>query len=91
MLPGDHRSDFASRNPRPRPPLSRVAHCGEVLEPCLCGEFGYLIAEALRARSRAPQTIDDLETYLRLAPDAADADEIREQVENLKKRAVQVH
>jgi len=40
---------------------------------------------------RYPQAIDDLETYLRLAPDAADAEEILHQLENLKKRAVQVH
>jgi regulator of sirC expression with transglutaminase-like and TPR domain len=37
------------------------------------------------------QALGDLETYLRLAPDAADADEILRQVENLKKRSVQVH
>lgn len=38
-----------------------------------------------------PQAIDDLETYLRLAPAADDADEIREQVASLKKRRTQIH
>jgi regulator of sirC expression with transglutaminase-like and TPR domain len=33
----------------------------------------------------------DLETYLRLAPDAADADEILRQVENLRKTSVRLH
>jgi regulator of sirC expression with transglutaminase-like and TPR domain len=32
-----------------------------------------------------PQAMEDLESYLSLAPDAADAEEIRDQVENLKK------
>jgi regulator of sirC expression with transglutaminase-like and TPR domain len=40
---------------------------------------------------RASEAIDDLESYLRLAPDAADSDEILHQLENLKKRSVQVH
>jgi len=40
---------------------------------------------------RFPQAIDDLETYLRLAPDAADTDEIREQVVALKKGAARLH
>jgi regulator of sirC expression with transglutaminase-like and TPR domain len=40
---------------------------------------------------RYPEAVDDLETYLRLAPDAADSDEILHQLENLKKRSVQVH
>jgi len=40
---------------------------------------------------RAAEALDDLETYLRLAPDAADADEILRQVENLKKTAVRLH
>ena len=34
-----------------------------------------------------PQAMDDLEKYLRLAPDAEDADEVREQVVVLKKAA----
>jgi len=40
---------------------------------------------------RAPQAIDDLETYLRLAPDAEDAEEIKEQVVALKKGAARLH
>ena len=40
---------------------------------------------------RFSEAIDDLETYLRLAPDAADAEEILEQVLALKKRPAQVH
>jgi regulator of sirC expression with transglutaminase-like and TPR domain len=40
---------------------------------------------------RFSQAIDDLETYLRLAPDNADAEEILEQVLALKKRPAQVH
>ena len=38
-----------------------------------------------------PQALEDLETYLRLASDANDADEIREQVSSLKKRVTQLH
>ncbi len=37
------------------------------------------------------QALEDLETYLRLASDANDADEIREQVSSLKKRVTQLH
>ncbi|HEY3304665.1 MAG TPA: tetratricopeptide repeat protein [Candidatus Binatia bacterium] len=37
------------------------------------------------------QAIDDFETYLRLAPEAADADEILRQVENLRKNAARLH
>jgi regulator of sirC expression with transglutaminase-like and TPR domain len=37
------------------------------------------------------QAIGDLETYLRLAPDASDADDIREQVVDLKKGAARLH
>ncbi|MGH7766946.1 MAG: SirB1 family protein, partial [Candidatus Binatia bacterium] len=40
---------------------------------------------------RAPQAIDDLETYLRLAPDAADGEEIREHVAGLRRRVATVH
>ena len=40
---------------------------------------------------RASEAVDDLETYLRLASDAADAEEILEQVLALKKRPAQVH
>jgi regulator of sirC expression with transglutaminase-like and TPR domain len=40
---------------------------------------------------RFSEAIDDLETYLRLAPDAADAEEILEQVETLKERPARVH
>lgn len=36
---------------------------------------------------RFSEAVDDLETYLRLAPDAADTDEIREQVVVLKERS----
>ena len=38
-----------------------------------------------------PQALEDLETYLRLASDAKDVDEIREQVSSLKKRVTQLH
>jgi len=38
-----------------------------------------------------PQAIDDLETYLRLAPDAEDAEKLSAQVESLKKRAARIH
>ena len=38
-----------------------------------------------------PQALKDLETYLRLASDADDADEIREQVLYLKKQPTQLH
>lgn len=38
-----------------------------------------------------PQAIDDLETYLRLAPAADDADEIRAQVLSLRKLVTQIH
>jgi regulator of sirC expression with transglutaminase-like and TPR domain len=40
---------------------------------------------------RFSQAIDDLETYLRLVPDAVDAEEIREQVDGLKRRVATVH
>jgi regulator of sirC expression with transglutaminase-like and TPR domain len=40
---------------------------------------------------RFSEAVDDLETYLRLAPDAADAEEILEQVLALKERPAQVH
>ncbi|HEY2988453.1 MAG TPA: tetratricopeptide repeat protein [Candidatus Binatia bacterium] len=40
---------------------------------------------------RFPEAMDDLETYLRLAPDAADAEKISEQLANLKKRGARVH
>jgi len=40
---------------------------------------------------RFSEVVDDLETYLRLAPDAADAEEILEQVLALKKRPTQMH
>jgi regulator of sirC expression with transglutaminase-like and TPR domain len=40
---------------------------------------------------RFSEAVDDLETYLRLAPDAADAEEILEQVLALKKQPAQVH
>ena len=40
---------------------------------------------------RVSEAVDDLETYLRLFPDAADAEEILDQLENLKKRPAQVH
>jgi regulator of sirC expression with transglutaminase-like and TPR domain len=40
---------------------------------------------------RFSEAVDDLETYLRLAPEAADAEEILEQVQTLKKRPAQVH
>ncbi len=40
---------------------------------------------------RFSEAVDDQETYLRLAPDAADAEEILEQVLALKKRPAQVH
>jgi regulator of sirC expression with transglutaminase-like and TPR domain len=40
---------------------------------------------------RSSEAIDDLETYLRLMPDAADAEEILEQLLELKKRPAQVH
>jgi regulator of sirC expression with transglutaminase-like and TPR domain len=40
---------------------------------------------------RFPEAVDDLETYLRLMPDAADAEEILEQVLALKERPAQVH
>ncbi len=38
-----------------------------------------------------PQALEDLETYLRLASDANDADEIQKQVSSLKKRVTQLH
>jgi regulator of sirC expression with transglutaminase-like and TPR domain len=37
------------------------------------------------------QAIGDLETYLRLAPDASDIDDVREQVVELKKGAARLH
>ncbi len=37
------------------------------------------------------QAVDDLETYLRLAPDNPDAEEVREQVVALKKGAARLH
>jgi regulator of sirC expression with transglutaminase-like and TPR domain len=37
------------------------------------------------------QAIGDLETYLRLAPDASDIDDVRERVVELKKGAVRLH
>jgi regulator of sirC expression with transglutaminase-like and TPR domain len=40
---------------------------------------------------RFSEAVDDLETYLRLAPDAADAEEILEQVLAHKNRPAQVH
>jgi regulator of sirC expression with transglutaminase-like and TPR domain len=40
---------------------------------------------------RFSEAVDDLETYLRLAPDAADAEEILEQVLGLKERPAQIH
>jgi regulator of sirC expression with transglutaminase-like and TPR domain len=40
---------------------------------------------------RFSEAVDDLETYLRLAPDAADAEEILEKVLALKERPAQVH
>ena len=40
---------------------------------------------------RFSEAVDDLETYLRLMPAAADAEEILEQVLALKKRPAQVH
>lgn len=38
-----------------------------------------------------PQALEDLEAYLKLALDAEDADEIREQVVSLKKLVTQIH
>jgi regulator of sirC expression with transglutaminase-like and TPR domain len=40
---------------------------------------------------RAAEALEDLETYLRLAPDAADAEEIGEQLAGLKRRVATVH
>ncbi len=40
---------------------------------------------------RFSEAVDDLETYLRLTPDAADAEEILEQVAGLKRRVATVH
>jgi len=40
---------------------------------------------------RASQAIDDLETYLKLAPDAADAEEVGEQLAGMKRRVATVH
>ena len=40
---------------------------------------------------RVSEAVDDLETYLRLMPDAADAEDILEQLQALKKRPAQVH
>lgn len=38
-----------------------------------------------------PQAVEDLEAYLRLAPEAEDADAIREQVVTLRSRVPQIH
>lgn len=42
-------------------------------------------------RGECDLAIDDLETYRRLAPDAADADEILRQVDTLKKGVARLH
>jgi regulator of sirC expression with transglutaminase-like and TPR domain len=67
-----------------------VVECLVILDP--------ISAEEIRDRGllylkleRFSEAVDALETYLRLAPDAADAEEILEQVLALKKRPAQVH
>jgi regulator of sirC expression with transglutaminase-like and TPR domain len=67
-----------------------VVECLVILDP--------ISAEEIRDRGllylkleRFSEAVDDLETYLRLMPDAADAEEILEQVLALKKRPAQVH
>jgi regulator of sirC expression with transglutaminase-like and TPR domain len=67
-----------------------VVECLVILDP--------ISAEEVRDRGllylkleRFSEAVDDLETYIRLMPDAADAEEILEQVLALKKRPAQVH
>jgi regulator of sirC expression with transglutaminase-like and TPR domain len=38
-----------------------------------------------------PQALEDLEAYLKRAPDGEDTDEIQEQVVSLKKRETRIH